>query len=484
MERILEGLEPERVFEYFEEISSIPRETGKCKAISDYICQFAINHNLKYIQDEYYNVVIYKESPKHPDAEPIILQGHMDMVCEKSFDYEAKHDFSKDGLKLSYLDDYIFAKGTTLGADDGIAVAYILSILDDDSLNLPPIEALFTVDEENGMKGAINFDASVLKGKRLINLDHEVEGELLTCCAGGKRVKLQLPVKYTLQSGIGYSITVCGLNGGHSGVEIDKGRGNANLLLGRILHTISKSMYFDLKYIGGGLTDSAIPREAKAEILIDSSDIDKLETIVEKYSKIICNEFEGIEDNMMIYCENHGEENAKVLELEYKRQIGFLLNTIPDGIIKMSRKNEGLVRTSLNSGIMKLSDEFFTLIVNMRSLADSEKEALADKIQYLIETIGGKYIVETDYPAWEYNENSFIRETAFDVFQSIFSHNPKLKGFHAGLECGVLFGKIPGLDILSFGPTIINIHTPKEKLSISSTKRTYEYLIGVLEALN
>lgn len=484
MERILEGIKPEKVFEYFEEISAIPRETGNCKAISDYVCDFARNHNLKYVQDDLYNVVVYKDGYSSDSCEPVILQGHMDMVCEKSFDYEAKHDFSKDGLKISYLDDYIYAKGTTLGADDGIAIAYMLSILDDDSLKIPPIEALFTVDEENGMKGAIGFDASVLRGKRLINLDHEVEGELLTCCAGGKRVKLRIPVKYTTKSGIGYNITVCGLNGGHSGVEIDKGRGNANLLLGRMLHTITKNMQFEIKYIGGGLTDSAIPREAKAEIIIDPADIDTLENVVEEYSHIICNEFEGVEENMMIYCENMGEEEAKVLELENKRQIGFLLNTIPDGIIKMSRTNDGLVRTSLNSGIMKLADDYFTLIVNMRSLADSEKEALSDKLQYLIETIGGDYIVETDYPAWEYDENSPLRETAFEVFQNIFGHNPKMKGFHAGLECGVLFGKIPGLDILALGPYILNIHTPKEKLSISSANRTYEYLVSLLEALN
>lgn len=484
MEMILEGLKPYNVFKYFEEISSIPRETGNCKAISDYICDFAVSHNLIYFRDDFDNVVIYKDSTTNPDGETVILQGHMDMVCEKSFDYEAKHDFSKDGLKLSYLDDYIFSKGTTLGADDGIAIAYMLSILEDDLLKTPPIEALFTVDEENGMKGAINFDASVLKGKKLINLDHEVEGELLTCCAGGRRVKLRIPVNYTTHEGICYSIIVCGLNGGHSGVEIDKGRGNANLLLGRMLHTISKNINFELKYIGGGLTDSAIPREAKAEILIDSSAVDTLEDIVEKYSHIICNEFEGIEDNMMIYCENKGEEEAKVLQTNYKKQIGFLLNTIPDGIIKMSRKNEGLVRTSLNCGIMQLSEEHFTLIVNLRSLADSEKEALGDKIQYLIETIGGEYIIETDYPAWEYNENSPLRELAFDVFQNKYCRNPKMKGFHAGLECGVLFGKIKDLDILSLGPTIINIHTPKEKLSISSTERTYDYLVSLLEALS
>ncbi len=484
MERVLENIKPQKVFSYFEDISAIPRPSGKCDAISEYIIEFAKAHSLEYVRDDMNNVLVKKPSKKEDDKRPVvILQGHMDMVCEKSYDYDAKHDFTKDGLKLSVLDDYIFAKGTTLGADDGIAIAYMLSILDDDSLDLPAIEALFTVDEEDGMKGAIGFDTSILSGKLLINLDHEVEGELLTCCAGGKRVKCTLPVSYEDVSGIGYNIVICGLAGGHSGMEIDKGRGNANLLLGRILHTVTKNMSYSVKYIGGGLTDSAIPREAKAEIIIDPKDVDTLENIIEKYSRIICEEFEGIEENMMIYAENKGEESARCIDRESKRRIGFLLNTVPDGIIKMSRKNEGLVRTSLNSGIMKLSETEFELIINMRSLAESEKDALADKIEYLIETIGGSYTEEYDYPAWEYEPDSDLRDIAFDAFQRMYNRNPKLRGFHAGLECGVFFKKIEGVDIVSFGPDISNIHTPKERLSISSAARVYEYLLEILKSI-
>ncbi len=484
MERVLDGILPEKVFYYFEEISSIPRSPGKCGRISDYIVGFAEEHSMSYIRDDMGNVVVKKPSIKSDDKrDTVILQGHMDMVCEKSYDYEAKHDFTKDGLKLSVLDDYIFAKGTTLGADDGIAIAFMLSILDDDTLDLPPVEALFTVDEEDGMRGAIGFDASCLTGKYLINLDHEVEGEILTCCAGGKRVKCSLPVSYEKAEGIGYSIVICGLAGGHSGMEIDKGRGNANLLLGRILHTITKSMTYSVRYIGGGLTDSAIPREAKAEIIINPKDEDLLEGIIEKYSGIICDEFEGIEENMMIYAEKTGEDSGMCLDKESKRRIGFLLNTVPDGIIKMSRKNEGLVRTSLNSGIMKLSDTSFDLIINMRSLAESEKDALADKIQYLIETIGGTYTEEYDYPAWEYKSDSKLRDIAFESYQRVFSKNPKLRGFHAGLECGVFFKKIEGADIISIGPEINNIHTPKERLSISSTQRVYTYILEILMSI-
>ncbi len=484
MEKVLIDLKPENVFGYFEEISSIPRQSGKCDKISAYIVDFAKSHGLDHMCDEIGNVLIRKPSSRSDGSgDTVILQGHMDMVCEKSYDYDSKHDFSKDPLKLCILDDTIYAKGTTLGADDGIAIAFMLAILDDETLELPPIEALFTVDEEDGMKGAIAFDASALTGKYLINLDHEVEGEILTCCAGGKRVKCSLPVEYIKVDGIGYNIIICGLCGGHSGMEIDKGRGNANLLLGRMLHTITKNMPFSLKYIGGGLTDTAIPREAKAEIIIDPEYVDTLENIVEKYSRIICDEFEGVEENMMIYAENKGEESALCLDPESKRRIGFLLNTIPDGIIKMSRKNDGLVRTSLNSGIMKLSDTEFSLIVNMRSLAESEKDALADKIEYLIETIGGKYIEEYDYPAWEYENRSKLRDLAFDIYQRLYEKNPKLRGFHAGLECGVFFKKIEGVDMISIGPDITNIHTPKEHLSISSAQRVYEYLLEILKSI-
>ena len=482
MEYLIKDVNPEQVFHYFEEISSIPRPSGKSDAISSYVVDFAIKHHLSYEKDEMNNILIRKPNPGKGGA-GVILQCHMDMVCEKSYDYEAKHDFTKDGLKLCVLDDYIYAKGTTLGADNGIAMAYIMSVLEDDDPGYPSIEALFTVDEEDGMKGAIGFDTTLLSGKYFINLDHEIEGELLTCSAGGKRVKCTLPVEYEEVSGIGYDIIVCGLCGGHSGMEIDKGRGNANLLLGRVLHNITKKMPYHIKYIGGGLTDSAIPREAKAEIIVARENIDTLENIVEKYSRIICDEFEGIEENMMIYAENKGEDKAMCITAQSKRQIGFLLNTVPDGIIKMSRKNEGLVRTSLNCGIMKLSDSEFSLIINMRSLAESEKDALADKIEYLIETIGGTYCEEYDYPAWEYVPDSHLRDIAFECFQQLYGKNPNLRGFHAGLECGIFFKKIPGVDIISFGPDIANIHTPKERLSISSASRVYEYLKDVLKSI-
>ena len=481
MENVLEGLQPANVYKYFSEISAIPRQSRNCKAISDYCVSFAKAHNLDYYQDEYYNVVIYKPAKGDNSKEPVILQGHLDMVCEKNYEYDSKFDFSKDGLRLDVMDDYIYAKGTTLGADDGIAIAYILSILEADDDKYPPIEALFTVDEEVGMTGALSFDVTKLNGKRLINLDHEVEGELLTCSAGGRKVKCSFPVTYHEETGCRMNVTVCGLVGGHSGTEIDKGRGNANIILGRVLHYINRNVDFLLSYLGGGLIDSAIPREAKAEIIVPCECVEEVENIVTEFGRLIIREFEGVEDNMMIYTENLGEEKAKVVDTDSKKRIEFLLNTVPDGVIKMSRKAEGLVKTSLNCGIMNLTDDAFTLIINLRSMSESEKQFLSDKVQYLIENIGGTYTTEFDYPVWEYNDVSNIRETTFEAFQRVYGRNPKLKGFHAGLECGVFYNKIKDMDIVAFGPNIYDIHTPKERLQISSVSRVYELLCEVLK---
>lgn len=482
MSGILQELNPKSVFYYFEEISTIPRETGHTEKIREYIVRFAREHFLDYVIDTAGNIVVYKPaSAGYEDHESIILQGHIDMVCEKNYDILPNFDFATDPLKIVATDEYIFAKGTTLGADDGIAVAYMLSILSDSGCKHPAIEAVFTVDEEDGMRGALNFDASNVKSRRMINLDHEVEGEILTCCAGGRRVKLLFPVTKMKKSGIRYDIVLCGLTGGHSGLEIDKGRGNAGLMLGRVLHNITKKVNFSLAYIAGGLTDSAIPREAKAELIVDPEDINTVEDIVSEFSDIFNKEYEGIEDNITLYGQNMGETTTVVLDVMSKKRIGFMLNTMPDGIIRMSRYSDCLVQTSLNTGIIKLKDECFEMVVNIRSMFESEKEALSDKVRYLCEAIGGEYIVETDYPGWELNEKSDLREIAFETYQHVFAHNPKLVGFHAGLECGVLHNKIKGLDIVSFGPQITGIHTPKEKLSIASAARVYEYLLKVLE---
>ena len=481
MGTVLGNIIPSDVFNYFEEISRIPRETGNMSGIREYLISFANENNLKYAVDAVGNVVIYKEaSYGYEDRESVIIQGHLDMVCEKSYDLEIKHDFKTDPLDIAVMDEYIFAKGTTLGADDGIAVAFMLAVLSDDSLDHPAIEAVFTVDEEDGMKGAFGFDFSLLKGRRMINLDHNVEGELLTSSAGARKVKCTFPVNTIDVEGIKYNLIISGLVGGHSGMEIDKGRGNANLLVSRFVHYISKRVPLKVAYLKGGLSDSTIPREAKAEIIVDEKDVDAVESLISEFVEIIEREYGDVEDNLYIYGENLGYVREMVLDSLSQKKVGLIVNIIPDGIIKMSRNGDDLVQTSLNCGMMRLHRDHLDIIINIRSLAASEKEALSDKIEYITKALGGVYTIETDYPAWEYKEDSEFREIAFDIYQRCFEKNPRITGYHAGLECGIFYENIKGLDIVSFGPEITGINTPKEQLYIPSVQRTYDFLVEIL----
>ena len=300
---VLDELQPKEVFKYFEEICAIPHGSGNTAAISRYCVEFAKKYQLDYQQDALGNVIIKKAASEgYENSEPLMLQGHMDMVCEKNFDYDGKFDFTKDGLKLAIMDDYVYAKGTTLGADDGIAVAYCLAILADDTIKHPPLEVVFTVDEETGMLGAEGLDVSSLKAKRMLNIDNENEGELLISSAGGMGVKCTIPVRYATKKGSKYTIVLCGLTGGHSGTEIDKYRGNANLLMGRLLHFIGTQIKFDLIYLKGGLQDNAIPREAKAEILVHEKDAYQFEELISEFETTIQKEYRLMEKNISIYC--------------------------------------------------------------------------------------------------------------------------------------------------------------------------------------
>ena len=480
--RVLEGLKPEKVFYYFEEISKIPHGSGNTDAIAGFCVDFAKEHSLECIRDEYNNVIIRKPaSAGSVSSKPLLLQGHLDMVCEKNFDSDNKFDFKKDPLKLSVMDDYVYAKGTTLGGDDGIAVAYMLAILDDDSLKHPELECLFTSDEETGMIGMSNLDTSVLKSRRMLNLDTETEGEILTSSAGGRKVKCHAPISHCKKSGFSYDIVICGLLGGHSGAEIDKYRGNANLLMGRLLYFIKDKVDYDLYYLKGGLQDNAIPREAKASIIINEKDATHLEDLVSEFETTVINEYRKIENNITIYCEAGSEVSENVLTADAKERVIFLLMTIPDGIAKMCPESESIVQTSSNAGIMRLRDDYFSLIVSIRSSISSEKEALSDKLKYLTETIGGEYIIESDYPAWEYSERSRLRDIVIDAYTELFDKRPRVTSIHAGLECGIVFDKIKGIDIVSIGPDMEDIHTPKEKLSIPSVERTWRLLIHIME---
>lgn len=481
---MLENLSPQNVFKYFEDICKIPHGSGNTKAISDYIVSIAKDNNLKYIQDDYNNVIIYKDASADCTVnEPVILQGHMDMVCEKNFETDAKFDFTTDPLKLAVMDDYIFARGTTLGGDDGIGVAYMLALLTDSSITAPPLECVFTSDEETGMYGAHALDVTKLNGKRLINLDHEDEGVILTSCAGGKKAVLTVPVTREEISGVKFNIVICGLVGGHSGTEIDKYRANANLIMGRLLQILDTKIKYSLIDINGGLADNAIPRECNAEILVQNEDVDKLEDLFADFEQTIRKEYRTVEKNMMVYCENWGESAEKALTYETMKRIIFLLMTLPDGVQRMSPDTANLVQTSSNVGIIKLSKEKFEVLISIRSSVTSEKEALSAKIKYLIETIGGTYLEEGDYPAWEYIENSKLRDACVECYKNVCNEEPRVEGIHAGLETGIFYNKIKNLDVIALGPEVLDIHSPKEKMNILSVDKIYKVLVELLKYL-
>lgn len=491
----LKDLQPKKVFEYFEEICAIPHGSRDTLKISNYCVDFAKEHGLRYIQDEFNNIVIYKQGTKgYEDSKPVILQGHLDMVCEKENDCNI--DFAKDGLDIYVDGDFVKAKGTTLGGDDGIAVAMALAILNSDEIPHPPIEAVFTVDEEIGMLGASAFDYSVLDGRIMLNIDSEEEGQLLVSCAGGVTATCHLPIQYEEVEGIKVTIKVTGLMGGHSGVEIDKGRGNANRILGRVLYDLKAEFDFNIISVNGGLKDNAIPREAIAEVIVKNTGdklsgvrfdmiYEKLQKYILDYSEILENEYRQTDSDVKVVVENYTEivSKTKAFTTESSKKVISSLVNLPGGIEKMSRDIEGLVQTSLNMGILKTNEDEVIFSFCVRSSVESEKVELVQRLKCLMEMLSGNVECRGDYPAWEYKEDSALRELMVKVYKELYNEEPMVDAMHAGVECGLFAGNLSGLDCVSFGPDIFDIHTPKERLSISSVERTWEFLLTVLKRL-
>ncbi|MDO4614040.1 MAG: aminoacyl-histidine dipeptidase [Lachnospiraceae bacterium] len=478
----LEQLKPQDVFRYFEEISAIPRGSGNTAAIRDYLVEFAGDRDLKCEADEAGNVIIYgPASSGYQNSDPVILQGHIDMVCAKKTDHA--HDFLTEPLELDCDDEYVFAKGTSLGGDDGIAVAYMLALLDTDEIPHPALECVFTADEEVGLIGAAALDTKKLKGRRLINLDSEDEG-ILTCgCAGGIRVDVILPITRITQKGLPVRVTVGGLQGGHSGMEIDKNRVNADKLLGRYLYELNRAGAFSLSTISGGDKDNAIPASSKAEIVIDEDDFTSLEAFTKKFSDKVKNENRGGDEQVEVRVERLNVRKVSVLDLDSQDRIITFLMHAPTGVRKMSSLTPGLVQTSSNLGIIKAGEKEFAAVLSVRSSVMTEREYLVEEIQSVSEYLGGAIGVRDPYPAWEYRENSPLRETMVNSYREFYGTEPVVNVIHAGLECGVFHDKIRGLDAVSIGPDILNVHTANEKLSIASTERTWEYLKKVLADL-
>lgn len=480
--RVLEGLEPERVFTFFEELTQIPRGSGNEAGAAAYCMEFARKRGLSASCDEANNVVIVKEAtPGYENAPTVILQGHLDMVCEKEADREI--DFAKDPLDLAVDGDFIYAKGTTLGGDDGIAVAVALAILDDDTLSHPRLECLFTTGEEVGLLGAKAFDASHMKGRRLINIDSEEEGIFTVSCAGGMDGILHLPAAYQDYEGVRYTVTVDGLAGGHSGAEIHKEHGNSNILMGRALCWLYEVTDFRIAELSGGLMDNAIPRSTKAVLYVPEDECKTFEERLTALDAIYKTEYAASDAGVTVSFVSEGKADGKVLTPKCASMLLYVLHMVPNGVIKDSMDIPGLVQTSLNLGILRLDENEATAVFSIRSSIESEKQELGARLRHCIEFLGGSYEEKGSYPGWEYRQESKLRDTMVSVYKTMYGEEPKVMAIHAGLECGLFSGKMEGLDCVSIGPNLYDIHSPKERLSISSTKRIYEFVIEVLKEL-
>ncbi|MDD5793598.1 aminoacyl-histidine dipeptidase [Clostridium sp. HCP1S3_B4] len=476
----LQNIKAKLVFDYFKEISSIPRGSGNEKQISDYLKGFAEKLNLEVIQDDALNIIIKKPASKgYENAPTVIIQGHMDMVCEKN--NNKVHDFTKDGLELIVKDDYIYANETTLGADDGIAVAYAMAILADDSIKHPNLEILLTTDEETGMTGAMAVSKDNIKGKILLNIDTEDEGYLLVSCAGGIRTKSIIKLeKEPLKSNVSlFEISIKGLKGGHSGCDIEKERGNANKILGRVLKGISENLSFDLIEIGGGSKNNAIPRESHA--IIATNEVCKLKESILIFDEIMKNELKVSDSLVSVNVNEYNKEPKLKISDKRKKDIINLLFLYPNGINSMSTNIDNLVESSTNLGIIKMTDDYIEFDSAVRSSTRSRLDDIVSKIELLTNLCNAQFEKNDPYPAWEYKQESKVREICKSVYKEMYGEDIKVYAIHAGVECGLFEERIGDLDMVSFGPDIIDAHTPNEHLSISSTERVYEYLLKVLE---
>ena len=473
----LAGLEPAAVFGYFEKLCSYPHGSGNTKQISDYLVSFAQEHGLRYIQDELNNVILFGEGTcGYEDHQPVVLQGHMDMVCDK--DADCPIDMDTQGLDVTYDDTHVFAKGTTLGGDNGIAVAYALALLADKTIAHPPLEVIITVDEETGMFGATGIDLSMLKGRTLINLDSEDEGIFTVSCAGGARGTISLPVHRRAVYGPCVRLTVEGLRGGHSGVDIHRNRANANKVMGELLSRVQKLMPLCITKLSGGSKDNVITHSCQVTLVAMGMYPEKINDVAQQLEDEIRQQYD--EPNVKIYGDDVDALGGNALTTEDTAKVIALLCAAPNGVQAWSQDIEGLVQTSLNLGVVRL-DEKLNMTFAVRSSVNQEKRDLLAKLRELAEFNGADYSEMGDYPAWEYKKDSRLRDTMIETYQQMYGKAPEVVAIHAGLECGILSDKLPGLDCVSIGPNMLDIHTSREKLEIASTRRTWEFLLEILK---
>ena len=473
---IIEKLQPVGVFKYFEEISSIPHGSGNCSAIAKYCTDFAEKHSLRYVRDDADNVIIYKPATKgYENADTVILQGHLDMVLQKTPDCEI--DLEKEGLELYVDGDYVKARGTTLGADNGIAVAMILAILESDNIPHPPIEALFTSDEEIGMVGALALDMGLLSGKKLINIDSEEEDILTVSCAGGSDFSITAPLNKKKAKGNLVKVILKGLKGGHSGVEIHKGRVNANILMGRLINTLKSETDFEILSVCGGDKGNAIPFMSTLSVVTNTPD--QFVSLAKNCLDTVKTEISAREPNFDYEILVEDEKEHDVIGI--KKELIFLLACAPNGVLKMSAEIDGLVETSLNLGVLNTGKDNLFMLFSLRSNKESALKYLEKKLTALCTFIECEIETGGHYPPWEFKKNSSLQTLHKKIYTEIYGKEPKVEAIHAGLECGVLASGIKDLDCISIGPNLYDVHTTQERLSISSTARVFELVSEILK---
>lgn len=475
----LTGLQPAKVWDIFEQLCAIPHGSRNTKAISDFCVQFAQQRGLRCTQDRSNNVIVFAPATGGMErAEPVMIQGHLDMVCEKEPDCDM--DMQKEGLRLQTDGTWVWADGTTLGGDDGIAVAYALAILDNPTIPHPPLEVVLTVDEEIGMLGAAAIDLSAVQSHRMLNIDSEEEGILLASCAGGATADCLIPILWAEKDGLRVTVKITGLCGGHSGTEIDKGHANSNQLMGDLLHRLEEAFPFALCTVDGGLKDNAIARETAADIVILPERLNDLQVFANRWQEKYRVQYGAADPDIAIVVEPQAEGRFEIMTGDCRRNVLSVLREVPNGVQKMSDDMDGLVQTSLNFGILSVDFRGMHMKFSVRSSVNTEKQQLLEQLRDICTRFGGSCQMEGEYPAWEYKQHSRLRDIMVDVYTKQYGKPPVVAAIHAGLECGLFSGKLEQLDCISFGPDILDIHTTRERISIPSVQRTWEFLLGVL----
>lgn len=475
---MLENLQPKRVFHYFEEISRIPRGSGDMVKIADYCEAFAKNNSLKYVRDEANNVIVYKPASKgYENAEPIILQGHLDIVCQKTEEKEI--DFLTDGLDVFVDGDFVTADGTTLGADNGIAVSMILAILENDEYSHPAVEAVLTTDEEIGMIGATKLNMSLLHSKKMINLDSEEENVMTVSCAGGSDVRVTFENEKNTVSGTRVKVVLKGFAGGHSGVEINKGRVNSNILAGRFLNYIKEVCNFRIIKINGGDKGNAITNHTEIELCTFEPEMFKQKA--EKYLTLVQEEIKARESGFNFSIETCENGEFKVFSQALANSLIYTLVCVPNGVVDMSAEIENLVETSLNLGILMTTDDGVFMNFALRSNKQTALEFLEERLKTFFSGFDCKVETSGHYPPWEFNSNSTLQTLYRETFKTVFGYDVKAEAIHAGLECGVFASQIKDFDCIAIGPEMYDVHTTKERVNIKSTERIFNLLLKVLQ---